>query len=112
MLNEAELVSEGFPTLVALVRPGSRVDSVVLDEAVALAKGSSTVAALIRLCCCLSILTVTKGGALVEGFLAVIRTSLSVNLLMLKEFVFILTVPVRTSPATKGLPTPILEATG
>lgn len=112
MLNEAEFVGEGFPALVALVRPGSRVDSVVLDEAVALAEGSPTVATLIRLCCCLSFRTMTKGGALVEGFLAVIRTGLRVNLLILEEFVFIVTVPVMTRPTMKGLPTPILEATG
>lgn len=112
VLNEAELVGEGFPTLAAFVRPSSRVDSVVLNEAVALAEGSPTVTALIRLCCRVSSLAVTKGGALVEGILALIRTSLRVNLMMLKEFVFAVTVPIMTRATTKGLSTPILEAAG
>lgn len=112
MLNESQLVGKGLATLTALVWPGPSMNSVVLDEAIALAEGSPTVTALVRLHCHVSSLAMTKGGALVKGLLAIIRTFLRVKLLMLKEFVFVITVPIMTCPAMKGLPTPILEAAG
>lgn len=120
MLNKPEFVSEGFSTLTTFVRPGSSVNSVVLNEVVALAEGSPTFVAFIRPCSRVRSLAITNGGALVKWFLTYITIimTLRVKLRMLKESVFvaewfpIVTVHVMTPPAVKGLLIPTLEIAG
>lgn len=91
------------------------MNSVVLNESVALAKGFPTFVALIRPCSCVSSLAISNSGALVKRFLTVIIITVtfsSVNLLMLKKCVFIaeqfliLTVLVMTFSTMKRLPIP------